>query len=223
MRHITHNQSFQALQNADDLLSGVLAGAVMGAFFLAARRGQYEAALGSLGCLCLGLFYLSFLPSFVLKIRHLGENGLPGGPNWNDFGQKMVIATIVVAKGCDIFAYLVGRVVGRHKAFPHLSPGKTIEGVAAGLGGSLGLAFLLRWSVLGVLPESHFSVTATCIFGLVIGLSGMMGDLAESLLKRSAGVKDAGQTIPGFGGILDVIDSLTIAGPVAYFLIPVII
>ncbi|MBI3828449.1 MAG: phosphatidate cytidylyltransferase [Planctomycetes bacterium] len=211
------------LNRADKVITGAMAVAVMGVFFLTARRHQYEASLGGLGITCLGLIYLWFLPSFLLKLRHLGDDGMLGGTNWNTFGSKMVVATIVISKGCDVFAYLIGRKLGKHKAFPDLSPGKTKEGVAAGLIGSVLLALLLRAPFLNVLPEVQFGLIKAIIFGFCIGISGIMGDLSESLLKRSAGVKDASHVVPGYGGVLDVIDSLVIAGPVAYFLVPLMI
>ncbi|MFH0939028.1 MAG: CDP-archaeol synthase [Planctomycetota bacterium] len=210
----------EALKNADNLAKGALAIAVLGAFFLTARRREFSASLGGVAVTCLGLMYIYFLPSFVLNLRHLNEQtGLLGGPvdQWNLFGHKMVIATIALAKGCDVWAYLVGRMLGRHKAFPLLSPGKTVEGVIAGLVGSVLTSVFLWWPVIGVLTS--FGIVKSCILGFCIGFAGMMGDLTESLLKRSAGTKDAGCIVPGYGGVLDVVDSLMVAGPVAYFLI----
>ncbi|MCW8130396.1 MAG: CDP-archaeol synthase [Planctomycetota bacterium] len=211
------------LHRADKIITGGMAVAVMGVFLLTARRHQYEASIGGLGVTCLGLIYLWFLPSFLMKLRHMGVDGLLGGRDWSHFGAKMVVATIVVSKGCDVFAYLVGRKIGKHKAFPDLSPGKTKEGVAAGILGSVLLALLLRLPFVNVLDPAVFNFMETVLFGVFIGFSGILGDLSESLLKRSAGVKDASHYVPGYGGVLDVIDSLVVAGPVAYFLIPVMI
>ncbi|HYF51291.1 MAG TPA: phosphatidate cytidylyltransferase [Planctomycetota bacterium] len=215
--------SIEAAQTAANLTMGALAVALLGTFFLSYKRHHLEASLGGVAVTCLGLLYIFFLPSFFVKLRHINPHtGMLGGSpeQWNLFGHKMVVATLVLAKGCDVWAYLVGRMLGKHKAFPLLSPGKTIEGVAAGLVGSVLSALFLRWEPIGVL--SHFSVLSTCILGLAIGLAGIAGDLAESLLKRSAGAKDAGHVVPGYGGTLDVVDSLMVAGPVAYFLIPAI-
>jgi phosphatidate cytidylyltransferase len=209
------------LQMASDLTWGALAVAILGTFFLTVRRHKFEASLGGVAVTCLGLLYIYFLPSFLLKLRYLGCDGVIGGADWNRFGTHMVIATVVLAKGCDVWAYLVGRLLGRHKAFPNLSPGKTVEGVVAGLAGSVLLALLLHWEPIGVL--SRFVWWKAGVLGLVLGFAGMMGDLTESLLKRSAGAKDAGTVVPGYGGMLDVVDSLVVAGPVAYFLIPAMI
>jgi len=210
--------SVRELQLAANLSWGALAAAFLGVFILTARRHQIQASLGGVAVTCLGLLYIYFLPSFLVKLRHVGQDGLIGGPNWNYFGHHMAVATVVLAKNCDVWAYLVGRLVGRHKAFPTLSPGKTVEGVVAGLVGSVLVALFLRWEAIGVL--AYFSVTKACIIGFCIGAAGIMGDLSESLLKRSAGAKDAGNVVPGYGGAMDVVDSLMVAGPVAYFLIP---
>ena len=207
-----------AVQTAWDITTGGLAVAILGAFLLTARRHQFQASLGGVAVTSLGLLYIYFLPSFLLKLRHMGVDGEIGGTNWNAFGHKMVVATVVLAKGCDVWAYLIGRALGRHKAFPILSPGKTIEGVAAGLIGSSLTAAFLRWEPIGILV--NFSLPKALLLGFMIGVAGIMGDLAESLLKRSAGAKDAGHVVPGYGGAMDVVDSLMVAGPVAYFLIP---
>jgi len=213
--------TLDAVKEAANLTMGALAIALLGTFLLTARRHKFEASLGGVAVTSLGMLYIYFLPSFFIKLRHLnGTTGFVGGPteDWNLFGHHMIVATIVLAKGCDVWAYLIGRMLGKHKAFPDLSPGKTIEGVAAGLIGSVLMSLFLRWEPIGVL--SRFEVWQCCILGLSIGLAGILGDLAESLLKRSAGAKDAGHVVPGYGGALDVVDSLMVAGPVAYFLIP---
>jgi phosphatidate cytidylyltransferase len=224
--HLATPGTVEALKQASNLFKGALAVSILGTFVLTAKRSQFSASLGGVAVTCLGLFYIYFLPSFVLSLRHLNPHtGLIGGPveDWNVFGHKMVVATIVLAKGCDVWAYLAGRMLGKHKAFPRLSPGKTVEGVVAGLAGSVLASIFLWWDQVGVLPHNIFSLKLACLLGFCIGLAGMMGDLAESLLKRSAGAKDAGTIVPGYGGAMDVVDSLMVAGPVAYFLISAII
>ncbi|MCY3023643.1 MAG: phosphatidate cytidylyltransferase [Planctomycetota bacterium] len=207
-----------AWQRATNMSLAALAAAILGAFLLTARRHQLQASLGGVAVTCLGLLYIYFLPSFLLKLRHVGPNGLIGGSGWNSFGHHMVVATVVLAKGCDVWAYLIGRLLGRHKAFPTLSPGKTVEGIVAGVVGSVAVAAVLSLQSVGVL--SRFGLGKACVIGLCLAIAGIMGDLAESLLKRSAGAKDAGNVVPGYGGAMDVVDSLMVAGPVAYFLIP---
>jgi phosphatidate cytidylyltransferase len=219
MRISTVPGDVRSIQLATNMTMGAMAVAILGTFILTAQRHKFEASLGGVAATSLGLLYIYFLPSFLLKLRHIGQNGLVGGPNWEWLGHQMVVSTLVLAKGCDVWAYLVGRLLGKHKAFPILSPGKTIEGVAAGLTGSILTALLLL--KLQILPP--MTVINACTVGFCIGLAGIMGDLTESLLKRSAGHKDAGHVVPGYGGALDVVDSLMVAGPVAYFLIPAMI
>ncbi len=151
------------------------------------------------------VFYLGVLPSFFLQLR------------WLPAHATLALAlTVFVPKGNDIGAYftgkfLTGRLLGRHHMTPLLSPKKTWQGAIGGMLASCGVAV-----GLGSLGEI-FSSTLTAIgFGLSVGLAGVFGDLAESLLKRDRQTKDASASVPGFGGVLDVIDSLLFAAPVAY-------
>ena len=124
-------------------------------------------------------------------------------------------AVILVVKSSDIGAYFTGHAIGRHKLIPWLSPGKTWEGffggmaLAAGVGSAVG--------VWGGLPAIDLRTGLS--LGAVMGIVGPFGDLLESALKRGAGMKDSGRIIPGMGGLFDVLDSLLLAGPVAWLLI----
>jgi phosphatidate cytidylyltransferase len=126
---------------------------------------------------------------------------------------------IIVVKMCDIGAYTVGRLIGRHKMAPHLSPGKTIEGAVGGLAfACLGSWAAFRWLMPIVAPLSDEPAWwGWLVFGLLVGGAGMIGDLAESLLKRDVGRKDSSTWLPGFGGVLDIVDSLLLSAPVAWF------
>lgn len=160
----------------------------------------------------LALFYVGGLFSFVVALRLAGTDRQ---------GLLALAALLLVVKSSDIGAYTVGRLFGAHKMAPRLSPGKTWEGFAgaiafAVLAAALALvAPLPGW--LGV-DVSHSSRGAWLIFGLGVGLAGIIGDLAESLLKRDAGRKDSSTWMPGFGGVLDLLDSILLAAPVAYLL-----
>ncbi len=103
---------------------------------------------------------------------------------------------------------------------PRLSPGKTIEGAIGGLAAScLGAWIALDWLVPGDAPTSRRTPGPSwgwIVYGLLVGAAGMLGDLAESLLKRDAGVKDSSTWMPGFGGVLDILDSMLLAAPVAW-------
>jgi phosphatidate cytidylyltransferase len=110
----------------------------------------------------------------------------------------------------DTGAYFTGRLLGRHKMAPVLSPKKTWEGAAGGMVAAVLTA--LGINALG--PVLH--PLAAVGFGLTVGIAGLLGDLAESLIKRDCQQKDASQIMPGFGGVLDVVDAIIFAGPVAY-------
>ena len=127
----------------------------------------------------------------------------------------LVAGLLLVVKMGDIGAYFTGMLMGKHRLIPWLSPGKTVEGLLGGLvlGGVAGL--LLAVISSGSAPQNQLSITAGIVGGVLLTLSGALGDLAESLLKRAAEVKDSGRSIPGMGGVLDVLDSPLAAGPVA--------
>ena len=112
----------------------------------------------------------------------------------------------------DIAAYYVGKYLGKHSLAPRVSPGKTVEGSLGGLAGNLA-GGLAAWAWF----FQEISLTHCLIVIVICGIIGQFGDLAESILKRSAGVKDSGSLIPGHGGLLDRIDSLMFAAPAFYF------
>ena len=134
------------------------------------------------------------------------------------YGVGAVLSLIIVTKMCDIGAYTVGKLLGRHKMSPGLSPGKTVEGAVGGLI----FAILGAWFTIDFLfpywmnQQPNTSWTGLIIFGFFVGLTGMVGDLAESLIKRDVKRKDSGEGIPGFGGFLDLFDSLLLSAPVAF-------
>jgi phosphatidate cytidylyltransferase len=117
----------------------------------------------------------------------------------------------------DTAAYFVGKKLGRNKLAPRLSPGKTVEGALGGLAGSALGASLVNFFY----PAASFSMIA--ILGLLVGVFGMLGDLFESSLKRTAGIKDTGVIIPGHGGVLDRFDSMIFTAPAAYYFVTLFI
>lgn len=137
-----------------------------------------------------------------------------------DAGYYVLVSMVVATKMGDVGAYTLGRLFGKRKMSPALSPGKTWAGfVGALLGAALGGAAWLRLAAPG-----FASVTAppglgwSLSYGLVLGGVGLVGDLCESLIKRDLGQKDASALMPGFGGLLDLMDSILFAGPIAYVL-----
>jgi phosphatidate cytidylyltransferase len=147
--------------------------------------------------------YLGLLPCFLAQQRWLR----PGSRD----GAVFLALTIFIPKCCDIGAYFTGRFLGRHPMSPVISPKKTWEGFAGGLALAVGVTLLLH-RFMPVLP-CYLSAVG---FGVTVGVAGVLGDLAESLVKRDTGHKDASRAVPGFGGVLDVVDSLLFAAPVAY-------
>jgi phosphatidate cytidylyltransferase len=127
-----------------------------------------------------------------------------------------LVSLVAVAKAGDIAAYLGGTLLGRHRMTAALSPGKTWEGAVASLAGSSAAA----WIVLEQFGSGALARPwgGWLVFGLGVGLAAMVGDLAESLLKRECGAKDSGRSLGGLGGFLDLVDSLLFAAPVAWLL-----
>jgi phosphatidate cytidylyltransferase len=151
--------------------------------------------------------YLGLLPSFLAQLRWLKGDD----PR---YGTMALALAIFVPKVCDIGAYFTGRLLGRHSMTPVLSPKKTWEGAVGGLAAAAGTTIAL--DRLAPVHWLHEDVPLAVAFGITVGISAMLGDLAESLIKRDCGRKDASQVVPGFGGILDVVDSVIFAAPVVY-------
>jgi len=149
-----------------------------------------------------GIIYTGLLLSFYISIRAM------------DQGMGWVFLVLSCTALCDVFAYFVGSAIGKHALASSVSPGKTWEGSAGGLAASIIFAVIL--SVCLRLPLNYWQMI---IAGIIIGVISQLGDLVESLLKRNMKAKDAGNLLPGHGGILDRIDSHLLIAPVAYFLI----
>jgi phosphatidate cytidylyltransferase len=149
-----------------------------------------------------GVFYIGFCGSHLILLRNMDQ-----GIFWLIFLTAITIAS-------DSGAYYVGRLLGTTKLFPALSPGKTRAGAVGGIiGGMLG------GTVVAVLLLQEFNLMIAVLLGLILSCIGIVGDLAESLIKRASGVKDSGQILPGHGGVLDRIDSLLLTAPVLYYLL----
>lgn len=149
--------------------------------------------------------YLGLLPSFLLRLRWMGGEGVTD-TTW------LLALVVFVPKCADIGAYFTGRLIGRTPLSPKISPKKTWEGFVGGLATSAAVAAGVNES----LPLFRHGVFEAVAFGVVVGAAGVLGDLAESLIKRDFGAKDAAKRLPGFGGLLDVLDSILFAAPVAY-------
>ncbi len=136
------------------------------------------------------------------------------------WGIWALASLIVVVKAGDVGAYTVGRLLGRTKMVPILSPGKTVEGAIGALTFACAASWLTFVWLMPLTVPGHYRAGQSwgwIPFGLLVGVAGMVGDLAESLIKRDVGRKDSSRWLPGFGGVLDIVDSLLLAAPVAWF------
>lgn len=170
----------------------------------------------------LSTLYLGGLGWFLMALRVKRSLWPDGTPRF--IGTTIVVLFILLCvKFTDIGAYFGGRKFGKHKLIPWLSPGKTWEGLffglmTAGVVGAICARFIHYHADNELDLASGLVWWKGAVFGVIIGGVGQLGDLLESLMKRDAGVKDSGRSIPGFGGVLDVIDSPMLAAPVAYLL-----
>ncbi|MHB8172282.1 MAG: phosphatidate cytidylyltransferase [Thermincolia bacterium] len=161
---------------------------------------------GAAGTL-LGIFYVGWMFAHLYLIRQL-----PQGQ-----GFHFLLLVIVANWSTDTLAYFTGRALGKHKLAPVISPKKTVEGAIGGVLGGI-IATVVFYLVSPQAELIHYVV-----MGVGIGVLGQLGDLAESVLKRQAGVKDSGNLIPGHGGVLDRFDSILLTAPLAYYYIKVFI
>ena len=148
----------------------------------------------------MGFLYVPLLLGHLVLLR-----GLPHGIQW-------ILLLLVIVMAGDSGAYFVGSSYGRRKLYPVVSPNKSAEGAAGGVAGSIIGAIIARFLFFTELTMVDAIVTA-----LLLGIIGQLGDLFESLLKRSFGVKDSGAIVPGHGGILDRLDSILFAAPAAFY------
>jgi phosphatidate cytidylyltransferase len=189
-------------------------------------RGVTEKPIGAVSTTIFGAAYTGGMLSFGYAIRYHDYAFAPASISLgrSTFGLAsgglLLLLPVLATWASDTGAYAVGRTIGRHKLLPSVSPGKTIEGSVGGLLGSVLVTWLLtRWLLR---PAAHldfrWAPVGVILFGAMVSAVGQVGDLAKSLLKRDAGVKDSSTLIPGHGGVLDRVDSLLFVLPVSYVL-----
>ena len=182
-----------------------VAGGVILAFAAEMRRYSHPGGVTiNLAGAVFTFAYLGLLSCFMIQL-HMA------------YGIWAILSLVVTTKMCDTGAFTFGKLFGRHRITPGLSPGKTLEGA---IGGLL-FACAGAWVWFDVVPPLFEKTVATpvfgwMLFGLAVALAGMVGDLAGSLIKRDSLMKDSGHSVPGFGGVLDIFDSILMAAPVAY-------
>lgn len=163
-----------------------------------------------------GFLYIAVLFGFVAKILVLLEVDAPG----NGAAHFYVLYLLAVTKFTDMGAYAIGSLIGKHKMVPHVSPGKTWQG----FGGAIFGACVASFGSLALFGDQIPLITGVHAGVLAVGLAvvAVLGDLAESILKRSVEIKDSGHKLPGIGGVLDLIDSVLFTAPVMYFYLKVL-
>lgn len=178
--------------------------AVMGGLILAALVWNIafrQVKGGDTSTTVFGAVYAGFTLSHLVLLRAL------------DSGAELVVIVLASVWAMDVFAYLVGSAFGTHPLAPHISPKKSWEGFAAGTAGTVA-AWVIGWFLIhSPLPLWYFALA-----GVVVSVAALLGDLAESRLKREMGVKDSGKLLPGHGGFLDRFDSLIVVSIVVYYL-----
>ena len=165
-------------------------------------RPDFERGLADLGLALVGVLYVGFLLPYFIFLH-----GLPLGPRW-------VIFVLAIGMLGDTGGYAVGHLMGRHKLMPRVSPGKTVEGGVGIIAGSLFAAAICKLLFL-----SGLSWTEAMLLAVVMAIIGQLGDLSESVMKRTFGAKESGWLFPGHGGVLDRIDSLLFPVSFLYYYI----
>jgi phosphatidate cytidylyltransferase len=180
--------------------------------------------LPTLACTIFGIMYLPFLLSYMFLLAFTWE---PVGllERMGPTARLLILYLLIVVKVSDMGAFFVGSLCGRHKLFPRISPGKTWEGLAGGMAAGVAASVIFcavmrqdgpGHAELGVIVLTRLDAW---VLGFLLAAVGVVGDLIESLIKRSAGAKDSGGLLPGMGGVLDVVDSLLFAAPLLYYYI----
>ena len=191
-----------AAREGFDELAGVLVLGVTIFFLPLIWQGDPEAGLRDWTWAVPGVVYIGFLGAHLVLLRGLDDDG------------KWVFLVVLGTWATDTFSYFAGRAFGRHHPVPTISPGKTDEGYIAGYAG--GFASIM---VLDVVLDLPMTTAEAAILGLLFPAAAMIGDLAESLIKRGAHIKDTSELIPGHGGFLDRLDSILFTAPLVYYFV----
>jgi phosphatidate cytidylyltransferase len=187
-----------------DLLPAVITATMLVFLICLLLRPSREKAFRDWAWTITGALYVGWMLSYWLRLRGL------------DYGRDWVYLAMLTTFANDTSAYFVGRARGKHRLAPAISPAKTWEGAIAGLASAI-LAAMVVAVILGLISSFTFKYWQIILLGFLVSLFAQLGDLVESLLKRNMGVKEAGNLLPGHGGILDRFDSLIFVGAVIYY------
>lgn len=174
------------------------------------RSNEIKGALLSVSATIFGVIYVALPGGCLIGIQMIRE--VSAETSTVHLGSRFLTTFFALVMMTDTAAYYVGRAMGQHKLAPRISPGKTVEGAIGGFIGATITGPLCKYTFFPELPLVH-----ALLLGALIGVVGQVGDLAESMLKRSADVKDSGTLLPGHGGMLDRIDSILFCAPLLYY------
>lgn len=195
--------------------TGVMTGVVILAVTIEIIRKRPSSALLNAASTVLGFFYVGWLSSHLILLRELPRTRFALSDR---DGMGVLLIAFLIPWCCDTAAYFIGRFWGRHQLIPRVSTGKTVEGAIGGLFGALVGLFAVRPFLFPFL-----SLIDCSLMGLIGGALSQIGDLAESLMKRDAQIKDASHIIPGHGGVLDRFDSVLLCAPFVYYYVSFIV
>jgi phosphatidate cytidylyltransferase len=185
------------------------------------------ATIADIATTILGFIYVGYLPSHLVLLRNLCPENLEAARNpLMQAGLAYVWASLFIIWSTDVAAYYVGKKFGKHLLYPEISPKKTYEGAIGGFIAGVLMATCVVYSADHYVFACHpflFKLWQAPLMGAVVSIAGQLGDLCESLLKRDAGIKDSGATIPGHGGFLDRGDSIIFGGAVSYYWISLVV
>jgi len=187
---------------------------IAGIFLFQATRRQHENSVLRISTTLAGILYVAWLLSFLPRITYYSSERFPSLD-----GRMYVFFLFLVVKVTDSAAYFIGSKWGRHKLIPRLSPKKTVEGAVAGvlIGGFSALGGKYLFGLSEITPAGSLTL------GFILGATAVGADLAESLLKRATGHKDSGNSLPGLGGILDLMDSVFFTTPLLFLYMKLIL
>jgi phosphatidate cytidylyltransferase len=175
-----------------------------------------EKPIATIGCTLLGIWYVPFLFNFFTRIAFVWDSAGGSPDHISETARLLVFYLVLVVKMSDTGAYTVGKLIGKHKLIPRISPAKTWEGFFGGIFFAVIASCVFAQVTDYRMGIIVFSLKHAIVLGIILALSGIAGDLFESLLKRASGAKDSGDALPGMGGLLDVLDSLLFGAPVLY-------
>ncbi len=192
---------------------------VLGVFFRQLPQRGNPKPIETMTNTVFGILYIPWLLNFMTKLTYLDVPSVAG----SEGGRFFVLYLILITKFSDVGAYVIGSLFGRHKLLPRISPNKTWEGAVGAILVPLGLSVGMYYAQFEWFDRLRFTLRDAILLGVLFGFVAMIGDLAKSLVKRQAQVKDSGKFIPGIGGALDLVDSLLFTAPIFYLYLRLIV